>query len=77
MPLTAEFTIEPFLPGSPGPHVLAAVAAARAAGATVDVGPFGNSLTGDDETVLSAVEAATRAAVQHGATHVSVQVNRL
>ena len=76
MPLTAEFTVEPFLPGSPGPHVLAAVAAARAAGAAVEIGPFANALSGDDEAVLGAIQAATRAAVEHGATHVSVQVSR-
>ena len=76
MALSAEFTVEPFLPGSPGPHVLAAIDAARLVGAAVEVGPFANAVTGDDETVLGAVEAATRAAFERGATRISVQISR-
>jgi uncharacterized protein YqgV (UPF0045/DUF77 family) len=73
--LTAEFTVEPFHPGAPGPHVLAAIEAARRAGATVDVGPFANVLgAADDATVLSALDAAVRAAVAAGATAVRVQI---
>ena len=41
MSTVAEFTIEPFVEGDPGPHVSAAVAVAEAAGLAVDVGPFG------------------------------------
>ncbi len=35
-----EFTVEPFVEGRPGPHVAAAIDAARASGADVDVGHY-------------------------------------
>jgi uncharacterized protein YqgV (UPF0045/DUF77 family) len=76
MPLRIEFTVEPFHDGAPGPHVQAAVGAARAAGLAVDFGPFGSSVEGDDEQVLAAVDAVTRAALGAGATRVSMQVTR-
>jgi uncharacterized protein YqgV (UPF0045/DUF77 family) len=74
--LTVEFTVEPFVEGEPGPHVLAAVAAAERSGLAVDVGPFGTTVTGDDEVVLDVVDAVVRAAVAAGATRVSLQVVR-
>ena len=73
--MRAEFTIEPFVDGNPGPHVAAAIAAATAAGAEVSVGPFGTELAGDDAVVLQAVDALARAAVDAGATRVTVQLN--
>jgi uncharacterized protein YqgV (UPF0045/DUF77 family) len=74
--LTVEFTIEPFVPGEPGPHVQAAVEAAERSGLTMDFGPFGTAVTGDDEAVLAAVDRILRAAVAAGATRVSLQVAR-
>jgi uncharacterized protein YqgV (UPF0045/DUF77 family) len=74
--LTVEFTIEPFVDGAPGPHVLAAVEAAERSGLAVDFGPFGTVVTGDDEAVLAAVDRILRAAVAAGATRVSLQVAR-
>ena len=44
MGLTVEFTVEPFVAGEPGPHVQAAIEAARRSGLAVDVGPFGTSV---------------------------------
>ena len=76
MALTVEFTIEPFVPGEPGPHVQAAVEAAERSGLTVDFGPFGTAVTGDDEAVLAAVDRILRAAVAAGATRISLQVAR-
>ena len=76
MALTVEFTIEPFVDGRPGPHVLAAIEAAERSGLAVDVGPFGTSVSGDDFRVLDAVDAIVRAAVAAGATRVSLQLNR-
>ncbi len=76
MALTVEFTIEPFVDGAPGPHVLAAVEAAERSGLAVDFGPFGTVVTGDDEAVLAAVDRILRAAVAAGATRVSLQVAR-
>lgn len=76
MTLHAEFTVEPFVDGSPGPHVQAAVDAAVAAGLTVQFGPFGTSMSGDDATVLTAIDAVLRAALDAGATRVSLQLER-
>ena len=72
--ITAEFTIEPFADGAPGPHVRAAIEVAEAAGLAVDVGPFGTSVSGSADEVLKAVSDLTRAAVDHGATRVSLQL---
>ena len=74
--LTAEFTVEPFVEGEPGPHVQAAVEAALQSGLTVDVGPFGTSVSGDDAAVLATVDAILRAAIGAGATRVVLQVVR-
>jgi uncharacterized protein YqgV (UPF0045/DUF77 family) len=71
----AEFTVEPFVEGQPGPHVQAAISAAQASGAAVEVGPFGTSVEGDEETVLGAVDALLRAAVSAGANRVTLQVS--
>ena len=76
MALRIEFTVEPFKDGEPGPHVQAAVEAARAAGLAVDFGPFGSSVEGGDDQVLAAADAVTRAAIGAGATRVSMQVTR-
>jgi uncharacterized protein YqgV (UPF0045/DUF77 family) len=70
----AEFTIEPFVEGELGPHVRAAIGAAEAAGLVVEIGPFGTSVEGESAAVLAAVHAVVRAAVDHGATRVSLQL---
>ena len=57
MSLVVEFTIEPFVEGQPGPHVRAAVEAAGGSGLVVDFGPFGTTVSGEDDAVLSAVDA--------------------
>jgi uncharacterized protein YqgV (UPF0045/DUF77 family) len=75
--LTVEFTVEPFVDGSPGPHVTAAVAAVEALGFTVDFGPFGTSFTVPEDRVPQVVADLLRAAYANGATYVSVDVGRL
>ncbi len=74
MSTVAEFTIEPFVEGDPGPHVRAAIAVAEAAGLAVDVGPFGTAVEGESAAVLDAVDGVVRAAVANGATRVSLQL---
>jgi uncharacterized protein YqgV (UPF0045/DUF77 family) len=74
--LRAEFTVEPFVAGRPGPHVTAALEAARASGLPVEEGPFGSFLEGDDAAVLAAVGAVLEQALAAGATRVSLQVSR-
>ncbi len=71
-----EFTVEPFVEGRPGPHVAAAIDAARASGADVDVGPFGSSCEVAAADVGTLVGSITDAAIGHGATHVTVHVAR-
>jgi hypothetical protein len=75
--LTLEFTIEPFVAGHPGPHVLRAVAAAEALGVTVEFGPFGSSCSVTPERAGEVARAILDAAVAHGATHVSLHVSAL
>ncbi len=72
--VTAEFLVEPFSEGKPGPHVQAAVDALTAAGLSVDVGPFGNTTSGEVSQVLAAIGAALAAALDEGATRVSLNV---
>jgi uncharacterized protein YqgV (UPF0045/DUF77 family) len=71
-----EFTIEPFVEGHPGAHVLAAVEAARTLGVTVDMGPFGSSCDVESHEVGGLVGAVTDAAIGLGATHVSIHVEQ-
>lgn len=72
-----EFTIEPFHEGKPGPHVLAAVAAAEALGATIEFGPFGSTCTVPADRVAAVSGAIVAEAFAHGATHVSLHVEHL
>jgi hypothetical protein len=74
--LTLEFTIEPFVEGHPGPHVLQAVAAAEAMGAVVEFGPFGSSCTVPTEQAAAVAGAVIAAAFAHGATHISLSADR-
>jgi uncharacterized protein YqgV (UPF0045/DUF77 family) len=71
-----EFTIEPFVEGRPGLHVTAAIEAARACGAHVEVGPFGSSCDLAQADVGAVVRALTDAAIANGATHVTLHVDR-
>jgi uncharacterized protein YqgV (UPF0045/DUF77 family) len=72
-----EFTVEPFVEGNPGPHVMAAVDAATAAGAQIEFGPFGSSCRVDDARMPDVVAAITRAAFANGATHVALHVAKV
>lgn len=75
--LTLEFTIEPFVPGQPGPHVLQAVAAAEALGARVDFGPFGSTCTVPTDHAHEVASAVIAAAFANGATLVSLTAERV
>lgn len=77
--LIAEFTIEPFEAAAPGPHVRAAIAVAQASAdadpaITVEIGPFGTSIEGPASSVLEIVASVNKAAVDAGATRVSLQL---
>ncbi len=72
---SAEFLVEPFEEGHPGPHVVAAVDAVRALGFEPVVGPFGTTIEGDSHLVMEAVKNLLDAATEAGASRVSIQVN--
>lgn len=71
-----EFTVEPFVEGTPGPHVKAALDAVAGAGLQVEFGPFGTVVTGDDNAALSSIDRVLRAAMAAGATRVALRVSR-
>ena len=71
-----EFTIEPFVEGRPGPHVTAAIEAARTHGVEVDMGPFGSSGSVGLDAVGALVASVSDAAFANGATHVTVHAAR-
>jgi uncharacterized protein YqgV (UPF0045/DUF77 family) len=71
-----EFTVEPFVEGHPGPHVTAAIDAARAHDADIEIGPFGSSCTVAIESVGALLASVSDAAFANGASHVSVHVAR-
>ncbi len=69
-----EFTIEPFVEGRPGPHVLEAVKAVERLGVDVEVGPFGSTCTVPGRRVGEVVASIASAATDHGATHVHLDI---
>ena len=72
---SAEFLVEPFEVGKPGPHVIAAVEAVRELGFDPIVGPFGTTIEGDSDQVIAAVKRLLDAATAAGASRVSVQID--
>lgn len=69
-----EFTIEPFVEGKPGSHVTEPIAAIRALGFEVEVGPFGTGCSVDDSRAPDVVAAIVRIAFANGATHVNLDI---
>ena len=72
-----EFTIEPFVEAQPGPHVTAPVDALTALGFDVDVGPFGSGCEVASDQIGNVVATIVRTAIEHGATHVNVDVSAI
>jgi uncharacterized protein YqgV (UPF0045/DUF77 family) len=71
-----EFTVEPFVEGHPGPHVLAAIEAVRNEGLAVEVGPFSTTAELPVEQVGPTVAGLLQAGLEHGATRISLHVER-
>ena len=69
-----EFVIEPFVEGSPGPHVRSGIEAMAARGLGVSMGPFGSSVSGEVEELSEAIGAMVAAAANDGARRVLVEV---
>jgi uncharacterized protein YqgV (UPF0045/DUF77 family) len=77
MRLVAEFTTEPFHgEGAVPAHAEAALRAAEAAELACDFGPLGTTVRGEGDDVVHALADVLRAALAHGATRVTVQVER-
>lgn len=72
---SAEFLVEPFEVGKPGPHVVAAVEAVRQLGFEPEVGPFGTTIQGEPDQVIAAVKSLLDAATAAGASRVSLQLD--
>jgi uncharacterized protein YqgV (UPF0045/DUF77 family) len=78
MRLVAEFTTEPFVGEGPAPaHATEALHVAEAAGLACEFGPLGTSISGDDDVLLPTLGRVLATALAHGATRVSVQVERV
>jgi hypothetical protein len=75
--LLIEFTIEPFVEGQPGPHVISAIEAAQSLGYEIDFGPFGSSCSVPAAEVGQVARAVLDAAFANGATHVSLHTERM
>ncbi len=76
MEVRLEFTVEPFLEGSPGPHVLAAVSEARRQGLQPEMGPFGTTIDGEAAQLLPGIGTIVGAAVDAGASRVTLAFSR-
>jgi uncharacterized protein YqgV (UPF0045/DUF77 family) len=75
--LEAEFTSEPFRgEGSPPEHAVAARDAAVEAGLDTDFGPLGTLARGEAKELLEALPAIAKAALESGATRVTLQLRR-
>ena len=72
--LHVEFTVEPFVEGQPGPHVLAAIKAVESHGLKVEFGPFATEFSADASTAAVAISDLIRESYAHGATHVTVHM---
>lgn len=71
---TVEFVIEPFVEGSPGPHVLSGIEVMAARGLAVSMGPFGSTVTGEVTELSDAIGAMVISAARDGAQRVLVEV---
>ena len=73
----AEFTIEPFIEGDPGPHVEETISVAKQSGLDVEIGPFGTTVIGEQETVFELVSELVKTAMDNGASRISLQVTSI
>lgn len=71
-----EFTVEPFVDGHPGAHVLAAWHAVEARGCELEAGPFSSLVDVDEAQAHDVIADLLQAALASGATRVALQVER-
>lgn len=79
MRLEVEFTTEPFVgEADEAPaHALRALNAATEAGLTADFGPLGTLVSGESDDIVRAVGPIIEAALQAGASRITLQVHRV
>jgi uncharacterized protein YqgV (UPF0045/DUF77 family) len=75
--IRVEFTIEPFIEGTPGPHVKSALDQLRARGIEPDVGPFASTVEGEHHVILKALEPMITASLANGASNVALGVSKV
>jgi uncharacterized protein YqgV (UPF0045/DUF77 family) len=78
MRLEVEFTTEPFVgEADEAPaHAIRALSAATEAGLTADFGPLGTLVTGQSDDIVRALGPIVEAALQAGASRITLQVHR-
>ncbi len=77
MRLVAEFTTEPFVGEGAAPaHAAETLRVVEESGLSCDFGPLGTSVSGADDVLLPLLVRVLATALAHGATRVSLQVER-
>jgi len=71
-----EFLVEPFEEGNPGPHVLGTLEILQRHGLEMTMGPFGNTVDGDYETLTSVLPTVLRSAFEKGASRISITLTK-
>ncbi len=72
--IAVEFLVEPFIEGSPGSHVTAAIEAFHNLDLPAELGPFASSASGEIDAMADAIADMIRAAMRNGATSIRLQV---
>ena len=71
-----EFLVEPFVEGNPGPHVLGSQEILQRHGLEMTLGPFGNTVEGDYETITSVLPTMLKSAFEKGASRISITLTK-
>ncbi len=71
-----EFLVEPFAEGNPGPPVLGSQEILQHHGLEMALGPFGNTVEGDYETITSALPTMLKSAFEKGASRISITLTK-
>ena len=71
-----EFLVEPFEEGNPGPHVVGSQEILQHHGLEMTMGPFGNTVDGDYETITSVLPTVLRSAFEKGASRISITLTK-
>lgn len=71
-----EFLVEPFEEGNPGPHVLGTQEILQRHGLEMTMGPFGNTVDGNYETLTSVLPTVLRSAFEKGASRISITLTK-